>query len=393
MAFKTPPTEHLDFASAAESVVNTGLAKQQTGYLASEAPGAGELNYIYKTAGAWNKLVSQSLAGRMAMNNVDYTTSQPVWYQGASLHIEYLPLADMWYGVSVNGTSGNVYIFDSADGVTWSGAKLVGIEAAASGGNTTKVVTNGTIIAIAIDNTCYYSTGLTVATLTLSSTFASIDEVSDMGYLTSGVWVAAGRDNGTVKGRIERAVSIASWSNEYLALTDANYVYLATDGFNVCAGTTGTNDDVVDTTGTATNFVPCTVDPPQAMSHAAYSTSLGAFVGLGAATNFLYTSKTGATWVDHNAVGGLPALHQIAHTPDFFIAWGIEASGKSTVYIFPNTLSPEDGITYEVYGEAYGNAIPADADNTCVLQGGQGKLLFTYNPSSHYLAIARYGAS
>ena len=393
MAFKTPPTEHLDFASAAESVVNTGLAKAQTGYLASEAPGAGELNYIYKTAGAWNKLVSQSLAGRMAMNNIDYTTSQPVWYQGASLHIEYLPLADKWYGTSVNSVSGNVYIFDSADGVTWSGAKLVGIEAAKTGGNTSKVITNGTYIAIAIDNTFYYSTDLTVATLPLSATFNTIDEVSDIGYLNAGVWVAAGRDNGTVKGRIERAVLPNSWSNEYLAITDANYVYLATDGFNVCAGTTGTNDDVVDTTGTATNFVPCTTDPPQAMSHASYSTSLGAFVGLGAATNYLYTSQTGAVWVDHNAVGGLPALHQIAHTPDFFVAWGIEAAGKSTVYIFPNTLSPDDGITYEVYGEAYGDAIPADADNTCVLQGGQGKLLYTYNPSYHYLAIARYGAS
>ena len=62
MAAKTPPSEHLDWASAAVSVVNTGIAKAETGYLTSEAPGAGELNHIYQTAGKWNEVVSKSLA-------------------------------------------------------------------------------------------------------------------------------------------------------------------------------------------------------------------------------------------------------------------------------------------------------------------------------------------
>jgi hypothetical protein len=395
MASKTPPTEHLDWASAAASVVDPGEAKKATGFLTGEAPGAGELNYIYQTCGKWNELVSKSLAGSMAMNNIDFTGASPWGYAGHG-HVQYLPAADKWYSVFVSTLGGDVYVRDSDDGETWSSPKLVAYEAAATGNDTSKMITNGSYIAIAVDNTIYWSSDLTVANISSSATISVIDLVSDLVY-AHGIWIACGADTGTGFGKIVSGVTPATMNTVRYTATGSNVNAMATSD-------DGTLSVAVENTGTVciystngTTWTGATTDAPQSMNHISWAPSMNGFVGLGYTTDKLYTTIDGVTWVDQFAVNGVPTLWNIAHTPDFFVAWEQPTTSTNgidyyNVLIFPNPVTHDNSITWENYGQAWGETVPYAEDDTSIFHGGQGKLIFYYNASGHS-AIGRYGAA
>jgi len=409
MTAKTPPTEYLSewgatFPATVGRISPLSVAKQREGYNISEAPGSAHLNYIYNRIGDWNEVAGRAAAAKMAFRNIDYTDVNPGPTTGIvqGIHIDYFENADHWYisGVDVGG---NVFCNDSADGETWATVVNLVNVGAGSYGDASKVATDGTVCAIAADvggeGVVYTSSDLTVANLggaNAVDTATNFPESSDMVYDGS-LWIFCGRS--TTRGNIWTASNPAgTWTLRKTFTTDADAISLSTDGAgnSVCSGATETFYSSNGTTwNTSTTVAPVA-------NNSAWSPSLGLFVIIENATGEFWTSTNGDVWRDQFLINAVPKLYQLAHTPDFFLAWestAVSANGATfaAVHAFHTEAINADDYSYQPLGDGWEDALPKVGADFGIFRGGQGKVIFPYHvgttTSNFKLAIARYGAA
>ena len=405
MAAKTPPDKYLpNWASNISARAQPGLAKEAAGFIEGESPGAENLNHMWSMTGAWNEVAGRTLAAKMAMRNVEYTTvtSGPTAAAADAVHIDYFADAGSWYVSSID-TAGNIYVNSSLDGVTWTSSKFIVNVGAGSTGDFTKFATDGTFCAIAADvggtqAYAHFSTDLTATNVpTTGTNISTMDEASDLTYdAFNGQWICAGKESSV--GKLYTSADRTVWSPRTLpGITDTDLFNLATNdaGLSVCAGN---SQSYYSSTGTT--WTRSATDMPTA-NNAAWAPSLGLFVCIENSTGDLWTSETGDVWRDQNAINSVPKMHNLVHGPDFFLGWGVKTTStngidRSDLYAFSTTATDADGYNYQKIGTAWGDTIPYVSALNGVFRGGQGKIIYpyTYTPGfpGYRHAIARYGA-
>jgi len=163
MAIYTPPSRLPTWATdGGADVTDPGTSKQATGWIEGEAPAADHTNWLANGVGAHLDLLQNTLAPLIAYSNINWTTTEP-WSTTTPIRTKanYLSTFDRHYVVQKHNTD-DITAWDSADGITWSSAKLIDAASAA----TTQFVTDGTNLFIGVDDQVYRSTTSLVTDLT-----------------------------------------------------------------------------------------------------------------------------------------------------------------------------------------------------------------------------------
>lgn len=399
MAAKIPPDKYLpNWATNSNTRVPPGLAKEAAGFKIGESPARENLNHMWGVTGAWNEVAGRTLAAKMAMRNVEYTTISIGPAQVVdSMHIDYFEDADRWYCTGVD-TSGNVYCTDSADGETWNTTVYPDNVGAGNVGDATKFATDGNVCAVAADNKCYTSSDLTVANLDAGTTINDMVDVSDLVYdAGNSLWIAVGQD--VSFGYIYYAADPTGTWTKGPQMVAGNGLSLATDGNGNSTAQDFSGNTYYSSNGTTWN---ASVVDAGIANNIAWAPSLGLFVCRENSTGDLFTSETGYDWRDQNAINSVPKLYNMVHGPDFLLLWGTPATSTNTIdyselYAFHTMATGDDDYCYQKIGTAWGDTIPYVSALDGIYRCGQGKMIFPYphtTPTNDtYLAIARYGAT
>jgi hypothetical protein len=407
---ETPPADHPQSVFGRWSASNFNWShlakgKRNTGWLVGEAPGARHMNYYTREALEWYRVLARTLAPQIAVNNLDY--SGFINIGGAqvfnSLHLDYYADADMWFSSAVDA-SGNVAVSNSTDAETWATVQYPAN--VSSTGDASKVVSDGTICAVAaddgIDAEVFVSTNNTVANMT-GGNFPAGDglnavESSDLVY-DGTYWIWAGRS--TTAARIFTASDpTGSWTSRAVpGAPGTDMISLATDGAGTSVAQGSSGQAYYSTNGIT--WVAATTSPTAA-NNIVYSKSLGLFVLCENTTGEMWTSEDGVNWTDMWAAEGVPPLHNLVHTDDFVLGWGkpsVSANGESyfEIYAFHQTALDRDSFSWTRLGTVWSD-LHAPKFNTSlgIYSCGGGKLVFPWDSTSPsddaYLALSHYGA-
>lgn len=375
MTLPTLPTREPGWATDGAAIVtDPGTSKQDTGFVTGEAPAADHVNWLLNQQGAWLETLAASNAGMIAAKRMRQTDSDPFNDGGGTLwqsYTVYDDLGDHWYHSYIEGTGGDYYAYDSADGQTWTAGKLVDTVVGASR-SCARVVTNGTLCATAADATFYLSTDLTAANLASKGTFNSITLVRDVGYSTqSSKWLATGWNS--TNGYIESSTDGITWAVEYSggaswygeSMEIARTGVLTSSSGERIICTNSNDDDISYSDDGGLTWTPDTATTSAEYLRAVqWCPSFNRWIGIrddGASDFFLYVSTT---------TGGL------AYTTDA-VPMSAIAVTDTAVFVFPDGAATMQEVTFaDGVGISYGPVITLGSDMRPLLadEGGSGSV-------------------
>jgi len=339
-------------------------------------------NYILNNLAAWSKFNLELNAADIAYANIIQDSAYDF---GASIltaaHMTYDPLAELWYFSTYRAGACELYSSPTGLGGTWSVAVS---RTCSADHNMTPLRSNGTLVAVGLDDGFHMSTSNSISDIAVSptSTFAYIDEVRDCIYdQDSGRWFVIGVNTAQTSSYLESSADGLTWDSE---LTFGGSILMTSISHdNLGAGVITTDIASVNyhiSGGMTGSWSGATTDPSTYLINTAWSPSLELYIGTTTADR-LWFSSTGDVWTDT----GL-SVYAMYVTPEFTLAHE-KSTNECLAFVSPAL----DSVSFTMMRLGMWSIYPSNywTDDT-TWEGGQGKLIFTHG-SYDQLAVSVYG--
>jgi hypothetical protein len=384
----TKPTDRiLDWASGG-TTVDPGGSKEAAGWLVSERPPAHWWNWMLSSFGQWlTYFETVADSQRLEVGFTDgFTLTNDTTLTGTAntSHTTYLPGSDkFWHVRNAAGTAS--YVYDSADGITWSSATTID---PGTPQLCTRPTESPSAVYVGTEDEIYRTTtNLATGMTAQSATFANITRQHSLLYSSTDLkFFAVGN------GYIESATTGAFPTFSAVTNTSQSTTDIAEDDSgNYVVTTTGT-DTWYSTTGTS--FIENTAAAPTGGFHQVFwNVALDRFVAIGGASNdevhFIKSPGSG-TWYKF-----FDDVYNIINLPEGVLMFKtIAAAIDPSAVLFAFAADDEnDGIRWKNLG-SWNVGTAADEDVIRDASGhsfqGGGDTAVWIRDASDYLAYMVY---